>query len=76
MNWSNPYRDPQQEPPISHCSHCRGEIYSEDECYLIGGQVVCSYCLEDFEKEAHCSMTGYELDTYLHHIYGGLDDIE
>lgn len=76
MNWFDLYRDPQQKPPISHCSHCRGEIYSEDECYLFGGQIICSYCLEDFEKEAGSPMTGYELDAYLNHLYGGKGDIE
>lgn len=72
----SPYCDSQQEHPISHCSHCHGEIYSEDECYLISWQIICSYCLEDFEKETRSSIKGYELDAYLRHIYGGLDDIE
>lgn len=68
--------DKQCISPISHCSHCRSEIYAEDDCYIVMGQVVCSDCLEDFEKETRCAMKGFELDTYLHHLYGGLDDIE
>lgn len=76
MTYYNPYRDRQQDPPISHCSHCRDEIYGEDECYIVGGEIVCSNCLEDFEKGTRASMTGNELDNYLHKLYGGLNDVD
>lgn len=72
----NIYQDRQQEKPVSHCSHCMSEIYEEDECYLIGGQVICSSCLEDFEKETMTSMTGHDLNNYFNHLFGGLDDID
>ena len=68
--------DRQENPPVSHCAHCRNEIYGEDECYIISGQIVCADCLEDFEKESRSSMTGYELDDYLNQLYGGLEGIE
>lgn len=70
------YADKQQVPPVSHCAHCRGEIYSEDTCYIINGEIICNYCLEDFEKETRYGMSGGELDDYLKHLYGGLDDVE
>ena len=70
------FYDSQQAPPISHCAHCRNEIYREDECYIINGVILCADCLEDFEKETRHSMTGYELNDYLNHLYGGLADIE
>lgn len=72
----NPYRDPQHTPPISHCAHCRVEIYGEDKCYLVNSEVICADCLEDFEKETRSSMTGHDLDTYLHQLYGGLNDVD
>lgn len=71
-----PYRDTQKTPPVSHCAHCRNEIYGEDACYLVRREIICADCLEDFEKETRQSMTGHELDTYLHQLYGGLDNVE
>lgn len=75
-DYFNPYRDKQLEPPVSHCAHCQAEIYRNDRCYLVGCQVICSDCLEDFEQETRSSMTGDELDEYRRKKYGGLDDVD
>lgn len=75
MKWGC-FRDTQDTQPAFYCSHCHNEIYNYDDCYLVGGNVVCSDCLEDFEKETRHSITGYELNDYLNHLYEGLEDIE
>lgn len=42
---------------------------------LVGGEVVCEYYLEDFEKETRSNIYGYDLNNYFNSC-GGLDDIE
>lgn len=59
--------DRQQDDPVSHCCHCGTELYGYDTCYLFGAGVLCSECADGDER----SMTGYELETYFKHLYGG-----
>ena len=64
----NPFADPQDRTPVSHCSKCRREIYQEDPCYLYQGCVLCADCGD----ENYDSMeTGRELELYFQKLYGG-----
>ena len=65
----NPFSDPQDREPVSHCSQCGAELYTEDICYLHNSSVLCERCvsaMDDFPE-----MRGYELEDYLGGIYGG-----
>lgn len=72
MNFYYTSRDPQQRPPVSHCSSCGGEIYSMDDCELNGSRIYCEYCAKDDENSTR--FTGRELENYFQKIYGGSNE--
>lgn len=41
-------QDTQLIPPVCHCALCGGELYRDDELYLIDEQVLCPDCLGTF----------------------------
>ena len=65
----NPFADTQDRPPVTHCHRCGGEIYSEDDCYLSGSEVVCEQCGNN-ESSGRLT-TGRVLDEYFKTLYGG-----
>ena len=63
-----PFSDPQDRPPVSHCSKCGCEIYREDICYLYQGFVLCADCGDENYDSLE---TGRELELYFQKLYGG-----
>ncbi len=44
--WTNPLRDPQQQPPAGRCPWCQGELYGEE-------QGLCSQCREIINQQTN-----------------------
>ena len=65
----NPFSDPQDREPVSHCSQCGAELYTEDVCYLCNSSILCERCVADAEQ--YPEMSGHELVAYFNNIYGG-----
>ena len=68
-----PFRDKQQDPPVTHCNVCGAEIYRYSYCELDGCMVLCETCAEERPDDYfyRSRMTGEEFDNYLMRLYGG-----
>lgn len=64
----NPFADPQDRHPTSHCHKCGSEIYLEDDCYMHNALILCDRC---GSEEYDIRTTGYELEQYYREMYGG-----
>lgn len=38
--------DKQDSPAMAFCSECGCELYENDECYLVDGELVCEECMD------------------------------
>lgn len=65
----NPFSDPQDRDPVSHCALCGAELYSEDICYLVGDLVLCEQCITSADQ--YPELRGFALDRYFRELYGG-----
>ena len=45
------YIDPQEIEEVGYCTLCDGEIYPDDDCYIIEGERIHEDCLTDYAKK-------------------------
>lgn len=64
----NPFSDPQDRPPVTHCHRCGTEIYREDKCFMHNALILCENC---GDPQWDCEETGYSIEQYYKELYGG-----